>query len=106
MNTTVTKPRGRHFFANPGPTNIPDSVLRAMDRPSIDFHDPDFREAMDACFEGVKRVLGTQHQLFMYTASGHGAWEASLANLLSPGDVILLLESGYFRTSGRRWPAH
>ena len=96
MNTTVTKPRGRHFFANPGPTNIPDSVLRAIDRPSIDFHDPDFREVMDACFEGVKRVLGTQHQLFMYTASGHGAWEASLANLLSPGDVILLLESGYF----------
>jgi alanine-glyoxylate transaminase / serine-glyoxylate transaminase / serine-pyruvate transaminase len=96
MNTTVTKPRGRHFFANPGPTNIPDSVLRAIDRPSIDFHDPDFREVMDACFQGVKRVLGTQHRLFMYTASGHGAWEASLANLLSPGDVILLLESGYF----------
>jgi alanine-glyoxylate transaminase/serine-glyoxylate transaminase/serine-pyruvate transaminase len=96
MNTTVTKPRGRHFFANPGPTNIPDSVLRAIDRPSIDFHDPDFREVYDACFEGVKRVLRTQHRLFMYTGSGHAAWEASLTNLLSPGDTILLLESGYF----------
>ena len=59
MSSTVTKPRGRHFFANPGPTNIPDSVLRAIDRPSIDFHDPDFREVYDACFEGVKRVLRT-----------------------------------------------
>jgi len=96
MSTTVAKPRGRHFFANPGPTNIPDSVLRAIDRPSIDFHDPDFREVYDACFEGVKRVLRTQHRLFMYTGSGHGAWEASLTNLLSPGDTILLLESGYF----------
>ena len=96
MSSTVTKPRGRHFFANPGPTNIPDSVLRAIDRPSIDFHDPDFREVYDACFEGVKRVLRTEHRLFMYTGSGHGAWEASLSNLLSPGDTILLLELGYF----------
>ena len=96
MSTSVTKPRGRHFFANPGPTNIPDSVLRAIDRPSIDFHDPDFREVYDACFEGVKRVLRTEHRLFMYTGSGHAAWEASLTNLLSPGDTILLLESGYF----------
>ena len=96
MSTTVTKPRGRHFFANPGPTNIPDSVLRALDRPSIDFHDPDFVEVYDAAFAGVKRVLQTQHHLFMYNASGHGAWEASLTNLLSPGDAILVLESGYF----------
>ena len=96
MSTTVTKPRGRQFFANPGPTNIPDSVLRALDRPSIDFHDPEFVEVYDAAFAGVKRVLQTQHHLFMYNASGHGAWEASLTNLLSPGDAILVLESGYF----------
>ena len=94
--TTLPKPRGRHFFANPGPTNIPDSVLRAMDRPSIDFHDPDFVEVYDAAFAGVKRVLQTSQHLFMYNASGHGAWEASLTNLLSPGDRILVLESGYF----------
>ena len=91
MSSTVTKPRGRHFFANPGPTNIPDSVLRALDRPSIDFHDPDFVEVYDAAFAGVKRVLKTQHHLFMYNASGHGAWEASLTNLLSPGYAILVL---------------
>jgi alanine-glyoxylate transaminase/serine-glyoxylate transaminase/serine-pyruvate transaminase len=71
-------------------------VLRALDRPSIDFHDPDFVEVYDAAFAGVKRVLKTQHHLFMYNASGHGAWEASLTNLLSPGDAILVLESGYF----------
>ena len=94
--STSPKPRGRQFFANPGPTNIPDSVLRAMDRPSIDFMDPDFVEVYDAAFAGVKRVLRTSQHLFMYNASGHGAWEASLTNLLSPGDTIAVLESGYF----------
>jgi alanine-glyoxylate transaminase / serine-glyoxylate transaminase / serine-pyruvate transaminase len=92
----MSKPRGRHFFANPGPTNIPDSVLRAMDRGSIDFNDPDFVGVYEAAFEGVKRVLRTDQHLFMYNASGHGAWEASLTNLLSPGDTVLVLESGYF----------
>src|ERR1700728_4029211 len=76
----TTRPRGRQFFANPGPTNIPDSVLRAMDRPSIDFNDPDFVEVYDEAFAGVKRVLRTSHHLFMYNASGHGACEASLTN--------------------------
>ena len=92
----LSKPRGRHFFANPGPTNIPDSILRAMDRPSIDFNDPEFVQVYEAAFAGVKRVLRTEQHLFMYNASGHGAWEASLTNLLSPGDTILVLESGYF----------
>lgn len=97
MPTSSTpKPRGRHFFANPGPTNIPDSVLRAMDRGSIDFNDPEFVEVYEAAFAGVKRVLRTNQHVFMYNASGHGAWEASLTNLLSPGDTILVLESGYF----------
>ncbi|HEY1933028.1 MAG TPA: aminotransferase class V-fold PLP-dependent enzyme [Acetobacteraceae bacterium] len=96
MSATLPKPRGRHFFANPGPTNMPDSVLRAMDRPSIDFNDPEFVEVYDAAIAGVKRVLQTTQHLFMYNASGHGAWEASLTNLLSPGDRIMVLESGYF----------
>jgi alanine-glyoxylate transaminase/serine-glyoxylate transaminase/serine-pyruvate transaminase len=95
-NPTVPKARGRHFFANPGPTNIPDSVLRALDRPSIDFNDPEFVPVYDGAFAGVKRILRTGQHLFMYNASGHGAWEASLTNLLSPGDTILVLESGYF----------
>src|ERR1700759_269162 len=92
----MRKPRGRHFFANPGPTNIPDSVLRAMDRPSIDFNDPEFVEVYNTAVTGVKHVLQTKQHLFFYNASGHGAWEASLTNLLSPGDRILVLESGYF----------
>ncbi len=88
--------RGRQFFANPGPTNIPDSVLRAIDRPTVDFHDPDFIAVYDEAVAGLKRVLGTRQHLFMYTGSGHAAWEATLTNLLSPGDTILVLESGYF----------
>jgi alanine-glyoxylate transaminase / serine-glyoxylate transaminase / serine-pyruvate transaminase len=96
MSTTITKPRGRQFFANPGPTNIPDSVLRALDRPSIDFNDPEFVPVYEDAFAGVKRVLRTNQHLFMYNASGHGAWEASLTNLLSPGDTILVLETGFF----------
>lgn len=90
------KARGRHFFANPGPTNIPDSVLRALDRPSIDFNDADFVPVYEDSFAGVKKILRTQQHVFMYNASGHGAWEASLTNLLSPGDTIVVLESGYF----------
>ncbi|MDR3534896.1 MAG: aminotransferase class V-fold PLP-dependent enzyme [Acetobacteraceae bacterium] len=96
MSTTIQKVRGRQFFANPGPTNIPDSVLRALDRPSIDFNDPEFVPVYDEAFAGVKRVLQTSQHVFMYNASGHGAWEASLTNLLSPGDTILVIESGYF----------
>jgi len=90
------KPRGRQFFANPGPTNIPDSVLLATAHASMDFHDPAFLEVYDACVAGLKRVLGTRHDLFLYAASGHGAWEATLVNLCSPGDRLLMLESGYF----------
>ena len=90
------KPRGRQFFANPGPTNIPDSVLRALDRPSIDFMDPDFVTVYDEAFAGVKRVLRTTQSLFMYNASGHGAWEASLTNLFSSGERILVVETGFF----------
>ena len=94
--TTPKVLRGRQFFANPGPTNIPDSVLRAIDRPTIDFHDPDFVAIYEQAVAGLKRVLGTSQHLFMYAGSGHAAWEATLTNLLSPGDTILVLESGYF----------
>ncbi|MBS0642566.1 MAG: aminotransferase class V-fold PLP-dependent enzyme [Proteobacteria bacterium] len=92
----MPKPRGRHFFANPGPTNIPDSVLRAMDRGSIDFNDSEFVEVYEEAYAGLKRVLRTQQHVFMANASGHGAWESSIANLFSPGDSILVVESGFF----------
>jgi alanine-glyoxylate transaminase/serine-glyoxylate transaminase/serine-pyruvate transaminase len=88
--------RGRQFFANPGPTNIPESVLRAIDRPSVDFMDADFLALYHPAREGLKRILGTGAELFLYTTSGHGAWEASLVNLCSPGDTLLMPESGYF----------
>jgi alanine-glyoxylate transaminase/serine-glyoxylate transaminase/serine-pyruvate transaminase len=97
--TATSKPRGRLFFANPGPTNIPDSILHAVAHHTVDFHNPEFLELYDACVEGVKRVLGTTQELFMYTASGHGAWEASLVNLFSPGDLLLIPETGNFSES-------
>jgi len=94
-----TKPRGRQFFNNPGPTNIPERVLRAMDRSVIDFMSDEFVAIHHACHAGVKRVLKTDQTLYMYNASGHGAWEASLANLFSAGDTVLIVETGYFSAS-------
>ena len=87
---------GRQFFSNPGPTNIPDSVLRAMSRATVDFNDPEFMAVYHGAIAGLKRVLHTSGELFLYTASGHGAWEATLVNLLSPGDEVLVIETGYF----------
>ena len=92
----MTRKTGRQFFANPGPTNIPDSVLRAMDRATIDFNDPEFVAVFDQGVAGLKRVLRTQGEVFLYTASGHGSWEATLQNLLSKGDTVLVLETGWF----------
>jgi len=102
--STPSKParptaRGRLFFANRGPTNIPDSVLLATARASMDFNDPNFLAVYDACVAGVKKVLKTEQHVFFYTASGHGAWEASLVNTLSPGDLVLIPETGYFSDS-------
>ena len=92
----MSRKTGRQFFSNPGPTNIPDSVLRAMDRPTIDFNDPDFVAVFNQSVAGLKKVLRTTGELFFYTASGHGSWEATLLNMFSPGDHVLVLESGYF----------
>jgi len=101
-NAAVRIARGRQFFANPGPTNIPDSVLLACAHVSVDFMDPAFVAVYDAAVAGLKRVLKTSQHLFMYTASGHGAWEASLANLFSPGDTVLVIETGHFSDSWQR----
>ena len=95
-------PRGRLFFANPGPTNIPESVLRAVSHHAVDFHDPAFMTLYDECVAGVKRVLKTQQYLFMYTGSGHAAWEATLVNLFSAGDLLLIPETGNFSESWGR----
>lgn len=92
----ASRKTGRQFFSNPGPTNIPDSILRAMDRPTVDFMDGEFVAVYKTAVAGLKRLLGTTGELFFYTASGHGSWEATLANLLSPGDTVLTIESGWF----------
>jgi alanine-glyoxylate transaminase/serine-glyoxylate transaminase/serine-pyruvate transaminase len=88
--------RGYHFFINPGPTNIPDRILRAMDRGAIDFTGAQFRAIAEECFAGLKRVFKTEETILAYAASGHGAWEAALVNLFSPGDKLLVVESGFF----------
>jgi len=87
---------GWHFFMNPGPTNIPDRILRAMDRNTIDFNGAQFRAISEECFAGLKRIFKTEHTILAYAASGHGAWEAALVNMFSPGDKLLILESGFF----------
>jgi alanine-glyoxylate transaminase / serine-glyoxylate transaminase / serine-pyruvate transaminase len=88
--------QGYHFFMNPGPTNIPDRVLRAMDRGSIDFNGAEFRAIQEECFAGLKRVFKTEGTILGYAATGHGAGEAALVNLFSPGDKVLIVESGFF----------
>jgi alanine-glyoxylate transaminase/serine-glyoxylate transaminase/serine-pyruvate transaminase len=99
MTKPVRKPRGRLFFANPGPTNIPDSILRAMGHHTVDFMDAEFMAMFQHCVVGVKAILKTKQHVFFYAGSGHAAWEASLVNVFSPGDTLLILESGNFSES-------
>jgi len=87
---------GRHFLQIPGPTNVPDRVLRAIDRPTMDHRGPDFAALGKACIEGMKKVFQTQAHVVIYPASGTGAWEAALVNTLSPGDKVLMYETGQF----------
>ncbi len=89
--------RGWQFFMHPGPTNIPHRVLQAMARPAIDFTGPEFIALRDRSLERLKGVLKTkQGFVIAYAASGHGAWDASIANLFSPGDKVLVCQAGYF----------
>ena len=92
----MTVLRGRQFLAIPGPTNIPDRVLRAMDRPAVDFKSAGFHEIELEIFAGLKKVFQTEHTVFAYPSAGRGAWEAAMVNTLSPGDKILVAETGAF----------
>jgi alanine-glyoxylate transaminase/serine-glyoxylate transaminase/serine-pyruvate transaminase len=87
---------GRHFLQIPGPTNVPDRVLRAMDRPTIDHRGPEFAELGREVLDGMKAIFRTRGDVVIYPASGTGAWEAALVNTLSPGDRILMAETGQF----------
>ena len=90
---------GRHFLQIPGPTNVPDRVLRAIDSPTIDHRGPEFGELGKEVIAGMKRVFKTtRSDVVIYPASGTGAWEAALVNTLSPGDHVLMAETGHFAT--------
>jgi alanine-glyoxylate transaminase/serine-glyoxylate transaminase/serine-pyruvate transaminase len=89
---------GRHFLQIPGPTNIPDRVLRAMARPTIDHRGPEFARLGRELLEGLKEIFRTAGPVVVYPSSGTGAWEAALVNTLSPGDKVLAFETGHFAT--------
>jgi alanine-glyoxylate transaminase / serine-glyoxylate transaminase / serine-pyruvate transaminase len=89
-------PAGRHFLQIPGPTNVPDRVLRAIDFPTMDHRGPDFALLGREVLEGMKRIFRTRHPVIIYPASGTGAWEAALVNTLSAGDKVLMSETGHF----------
>ena len=91
-------PSGRHFLQIPGPTNVPDRVLRAIDHPTIDHRGPEFAVLGKTVLAGIKRVFRTEHDVVIYPASGTGAWEAALVNTLSPSDRVLMAETGHFAT--------
>ncbi|MBI4123543.1 MAG: aminotransferase class V-fold PLP-dependent enzyme [Betaproteobacteria bacterium] len=94
---------GRHFLQIPGPTNVPDRVLRAIDFPTMDHRGPQFAELGKSVLAGMKRVFKTSHaEVVIYPASGTGAWEAALANTLSPGERVLMAETGHFATLWRK----
>jgi alanine-glyoxylate transaminase/serine-glyoxylate transaminase/serine-pyruvate transaminase len=94
----VTHHTGRHFLQIPGPSNVPDRVLRAMDRPVIDHRGPEFQTLTKAVLEGCRAVFQTAGQIVIFPSSGSGAWEAAIVNTLSPGDRVLMAETGQFAT--------
>ncbi len=89
---------GRHFLQIPGPTNVPDRILRAIDNPTIDHRGPAFGEMSEGLLQDLKKIFKTESPVIIYPASGTGAWEAALVNTLSPGDHVLMYETGQFAT--------
>jgi len=89
-------PIGRHFLQIPGPSPVPDRILRAMSLPTIDHRGPEFGALGLKVLDGIKKIFQTQHPVVIYPASGTGAWEAALCNTLSPGDHVLMYETGHF----------
>jgi alanine-glyoxylate transaminase/serine-glyoxylate transaminase/serine-pyruvate transaminase len=98
MPTNAPRIAGRHFLQIPGPTPVPDRILRAMDRPVIDHRGPEFQQLGQRALAGIKTIFRAGGHVFMFPASGTGAWEAGLANVLSPGDRVLMYETGHFAT--------
>ncbi len=98
MSKNSSRIPGRHFLQIPGPTPVPDRILRAMDTPIIDHRGPEFAKLARRCLDGIKTIFKTTNPVIIYTATGTGAWEAALVNTLSPGDKVLMVETGQFAT--------
>ncbi len=92
---------GRHFLQIPGPTNVPDRVLRAIDMPTIDHRGPEFAELWLQVLEGCKTIFRAKNPVVIYPSSGTGAWEAAIVNALAPGDRVLMAETGHFASQWR-----
>jgi alanine-glyoxylate transaminase / serine-glyoxylate transaminase / serine-pyruvate transaminase len=93
---------GQHFLQTPGPSNVPDRILRALARPTIDHRGPEFGELTLKLLPQLQRVFKTEQPVIVYPSSGTGAWEAALTNCLSPGDRVLAFETGHFATLWRQ----
>ena len=91
-------PTGRHFLQIPGPSPVPDRILRAMSLPTIDHRGPEFAQLGLKVLAGIQQIFRTRHPVVIYPASGTGAWEAALVNVMSPGDAVLMFETGHFAT--------
>src|SRR5258706_8752026 len=102
---TMTKPQGRHFLQIPGPSPVPDRVLRAMDMPVIDHRSPAFAELARGVFERSGKFYKPAGPVIIFPSSGTGAWEAAIVNTLSPGDKVLMVETGHFATLWRQMAA-
>ncbi|MGE5253465.1 MAG: pyridoxal-phosphate-dependent aminotransferase family protein [Planctomycetaceae bacterium] len=90
--------RGRHFLQIPGPTNVPDRVLKALSQATIDHRGPEFSRMTKEALEGLQKLIKTSGKVILYPSSGTGSWEAALVNTLSPGDRVLMFETGHFAT--------
>src|ERR1043166_5504909 len=98
MAKNSSRTAGRHFLQIPGPTPVPDRILRAMDMPTIDHRGPEFQRLGKRVLDGLKTIFKCAGPVVIYPASGTGAWEAALSNALSPGDHVLMVETGHFAT--------
>jgi alanine-glyoxylate transaminase/serine-glyoxylate transaminase/serine-pyruvate transaminase len=96
MSKNSSRTAGRHFLQIPGPTPVPDRILRAMDMPVIDHRGPEFGKLGRRVLDGIKTIFRCAGPVIIYPASGTGAWEAALINTLSPGDKVLMVETGHF----------
>lgn len=98
MAQNSSRVAGRHFLQIPGPTPVPDRILRAIDRPVIDHRGPEFAKMAKRALDGIKTIFKTSNPVIIFTATGTGAWEAALTNTLSAGDKVLMVETGQFAT--------